>query len=340
MPCQLPIDCLNEIFEYLEDKADLRSCLLVNRLWCETSVPFLWTNIQNFNTLIACLPNESKEILYKNEILISAPTSKPPLFNYVSFIKNLSMTETGRKIKIILNKYEPIDSVNNKRIVILQEIFKMVMNQISLKKLNLCYCSRYISNVPFTIYPGATDCLRNLSELSCRSLNNYSNFLYQLSQICHKISSLNIIFRDVISNGLADLISVQQNLKHLSIINRNLTDIIPLLTKIPNPSILTKLDINSKVYMPWSFIAKFTNLQELEFSLYHKDHFEDFKNLQHVIFPQLQILKFLNESPNHEDLIKFLEINGKNLIEFYLSNANDSTNLALAKFCPNLKSLI
>ena len=36
---KLPVDCLNEIFEYLEDDADtLRSCLLVNRLWCETSV--------------------------------------------------------------------------------------------------------------------------------------------------------------------------------------------------------------------------------------------------------------------------------------------------------------
>ncbi len=26
MPRQLPADCLNEIFEYLEDKVDLRSC--------------------------------------------------------------------------------------------------------------------------------------------------------------------------------------------------------------------------------------------------------------------------------------------------------------------------
>ncbi len=69
MPCRLPADCLNDIFEYLE-KEDLRSYLLVDRLWCEISVPILWTDIQNFNTLIACLPNESKEILCKNEIII------------------------------------------------------------------------------------------------------------------------------------------------------------------------------------------------------------------------------------------------------------------------------
>src|SRR5947207_265809 len=66
---QLPADCLNEIFEYLEeDVVTLRSCLLVNRLWCEVSVGFLWRNIRNYNTLIACLPNESKEILYKGGI--------------------------------------------------------------------------------------------------------------------------------------------------------------------------------------------------------------------------------------------------------------------------------
>jgi len=78
MPCQIPADCLNEIFEYLKDKMDLRSCLLVNRLWCEVSVRILWTTIQNYNTLIACLPNESKQVLHKNEIMISTSTSKPP----------------------------------------------------------------------------------------------------------------------------------------------------------------------------------------------------------------------------------------------------------------------
>src|SRR6266542_1596476 len=94
MSHQLTADCLNEIFEYLRDEVDgvsLRSCLLVNRFWCEISVRILWTSIQNYNTLIACLPHESKEILYENEIIISTPTSEPPLFNYATFINNLSI---------------------------------------------------------------------------------------------------------------------------------------------------------------------------------------------------------------------------------------------------------
>ena len=88
---QLPVDCLNEIFEYLENEnKTLRSCILVNRLWCRVAVGILWRDVHNYRplnirTLIACLPNESKEILHKNGINILAPTSKPPMFNYASF---------------------------------------------------------------------------------------------------------------------------------------------------------------------------------------------------------------------------------------------------------------
>src|SRR5204863_6589649 len=97
---QLSFDCLNEIFEYLEDdKVTLHSCSLVNHLWCEVSVRILWREVQNYDTLVACLPNESKEILYNGGIITptSTSTSKPPLFNYVTFIKRLEIdTLIGR----------------------------------------------------------------------------------------------------------------------------------------------------------------------------------------------------------------------------------------------------
>src|ERR1043165_1264251 len=120
MACQLPADCLNEIFEYLEDdKITLHSCLLVNRLWCKISVRILWKNIWDFkvyhkriplrastssilSTLIACLPNESKELLYENKIFISTPTSKPPLFNYATFCKVLPIYEIGKIVNNVL----------------------------------------------------------------------------------------------------------------------------------------------------------------------------------------------------------------------------------------------
>src|SRR6266498_1127253 len=182
----LPADCLNEIFIYLEDKDTLRSCLLVNRLWCQVSVRILWTSIQNYNTLITCLPMESKEILCKNKITISNSTSKPPLFNYVAFIKCLSINEIFNNILRKSITSQGFDDVKYK--IVTQEIFKMFMNQISLKKLD-CYSHPSIdtiSNIPFTTYPGAIDSLKNLSELICDS--DYSSELfYQISQISFNI---------------------------------------------------------------------------------------------------------------------------------------------------------
>src|ERR1043165_7573789 len=117
MAYYLPIDCLDEIFENLEDRADLRSCLLVDRTWCQVSVRILWKNIQNYHTLIACLSDESKEILCENEITITTPTSRPPLFNYVAFVKNLSTYDIAEKTLEI----QPIVSqnldINKKRLV-------------------------------------------------------------------------------------------------------------------------------------------------------------------------------------------------------------------------------
>jgi len=71
----------------------------------------------------------------------------------------------------------------------------------------------------------------------------------------------------------------------------------------------------------------------------YADTFVDFNKLQYVTFPQLHILKFQYAFPRVETLIKFLEINGKNLIEFYVGNYynNNPLNLAVARFCLNLK---
>src|SRR6266542_6817684 len=96
---QLPSDCLNEIFEYLDDdKVNLHSCLLVDRLWCEVAVRILWRSTLNYNnrtynTLISCLPNESKDILSKDGIIISIPAPKSPTFNYVAFCKVISINQ-------------------------------------------------------------------------------------------------------------------------------------------------------------------------------------------------------------------------------------------------------
>src|SRR5581483_2402063 len=237
---QLITDCLNDIFEYLEDDgATLLSCLLVNRLWCEIAVRILWRNGRKYNattfiTLIACLPNESKKILRNNEINIPTSTSKPPMFNYAAFCKSLSTYVLSYNIKHLLKDQLSIlnQDLNNKTHIVEQEIIKLFMNQITSLKSLILRNDSCINTL--TIYPRAKECLKNLSELDCNS--NHSEFIYQLSQICHNILSLSITFNDdIISNGLMDLISVQKNLKSLQIDTyRNAAKIFPSLIILPN----------------------------------------------------------------------------------------------------------
>ena len=88
-----------KFFESLEDdEITLRSCLLVSRFWYKLSVRILWRDVWNFKhnnryevasaipgTLISCLPNESIELLHKNNIFIS--TKQP----YAAFCRVLSI---------------------------------------------------------------------------------------------------------------------------------------------------------------------------------------------------------------------------------------------------------
>ncbi|PKK71965.1 hypothetical protein RhiirC2_777751 [Rhizophagus irregularis] len=84
MTCQLPSDCLNEIFECLEeDTLTLHSYLLT-----AFGVEFL--------TLYACLLNESKELLQKSGILFQTTTAKKPLFNYAAFCRVHSVRDISR----------------------------------------------------------------------------------------------------------------------------------------------------------------------------------------------------------------------------------------------------
>src|SRR5581483_2897877 len=151
----LPVDCLIEIFENLEeDKITLHSCLLVNRLWCEVSVRILWRDIWSFkqptsheqqqrvesaifSTLIACLPNESKELIHKNGIFIAAPTSRPSLFNYAAFCDVLPIDKIGQMVINAFENDSPITPLSSKcrNRLIVEELIKLFMNQSSSLKI-------------------------------------------------------------------------------------------------------------------------------------------------------------------------------------------------------------
>ena len=363
MSCQLPIDCINEIFKYLEkDRITLHSCLLVNRLWCKIFVRILWGNLLYFrcefradfryevslqilNTLLACLPKESKDLLQENGIFIS--TSKPPLFNYASFCKALTIKIIGKMIGyFLIDTRRPTLPTNFEFTLLLQEIMKMFMRQIpALKELDMI---DYFEKSKFIYYSGASDCLIDLRILNCCSwYSYYSEFFCQLSQICCNITSLTIKLEESVSAELNDLISSQNCLKHLTLIRpyeaTGWTTIIPSLMKHSNTLINVKIQINDleRYGGSLSFIAKFVNLQELVLSKTLSRFSDEFKEIQHVTFPQLRIFKIISGHLGDKELIEFLENNGNNLKELYIGYhyPYKSLNLSRFKLCPNLKSL-
>ncbi|GBC05276.1 hypothetical protein RclHR1_06150002 [Rhizophagus clarus] len=352
---KLTVDCLNDIFEYLDDPVTLYSCLFVNRLWCKISVRIYWNNIRNYYTLIICLPNESKEILYNKKIFAQPLTSKLPMFNYASFCKVLSIKKLYFAIGNLLyeqqelreNQFEFILFQDKFVNIALQEIYKLLMKTSSIRKLDFPYLPDQ-NVILFTSYIGARDCLKDLSELFCDS-NVYSEFFYQLSQLCHNIQFFEITFREVTSSGLIDLISVQKNLKSLKLFLTHdcdclTADIIESFTKNSSTVIMFHIygygGSRGENRTPLSFISNFINLQKLTFSYCDDKLFEGFNQLQNVTFPNLQQLKFKDcDLPRNELLLNFLMNNGKNLKQLHINKSNYSINIAIIKYCPNLRKL-
>ncbi|CAG8731303.1 709_t:CDS:1 [Funneliformis caledonium] len=113
----LPTDCLSQIFQNLEtDQKSLYSCILVNRLWCATSIEFLWSRPFRFlytcpnpcscdevsriersskliKVFLSCLNEKEKLQLKENKVHLPLSVQQSPLFDYAGFIRYLDLDE-------------------------------------------------------------------------------------------------------------------------------------------------------------------------------------------------------------------------------------------------------
>src|SRR5438045_9187218 len=92
-------DILFLIFEELQDDSkSLFSCLMVNKIWCETVIPVLWRNPWRYDIdyssksylfaiFISCLPNNTKEFLTSEGIQLLSASYQSLLFDYFSFCR-------------------------------------------------------------------------------------------------------------------------------------------------------------------------------------------------------------------------------------------------------------
>ncbi|UZO20257.1 uncharacterized protein OCT59_012683 [Rhizophagus irregularis] len=209
-------DILFLIFEELQvDSKSLFSCLMVNRIWCETVIPILWRNpwcydikYRNKNYLFiiiaSYLSDDIKEFLTRQGIQLSSVSFQPLLFDYLSFCRSINVNT--------LNTITSIgSSLAYNQFLLQQEFYCLFMKKFQELK---CLDMNLIKHQIFYI-PEAKNRLESLCELKCDTSIDPSYF-YGLARICQFIQRL-IIAVNIVpksNSGIAKLIEVQKNLKY------------------------------------------------------------------------------------------------------------------------------
>jgi len=110
-PTGLPADCLYEVFQHIEhDRQTLYSCILVNRLWCESAIESFWKNPFRFglnssiiNTYTMCLGEDEKTSLV-DEGVILPNCEKGPTFNYADILQHISLKKIYAAVDLWLQR--------------------------------------------------------------------------------------------------------------------------------------------------------------------------------------------------------------------------------------------
>ncbi|GBC41985.2 hypothetical protein GLOIN_2v1655883 [Rhizophagus irregularis DAOM 181602=DAOM 197198] len=325
MGSRLPADCLRVIFEFLQDHTkSLHSFLLVNRLWCETTVPILWRNTKNwllsdkstqtlFTTLLSCLPEDSKKLLSDNGIIIPPPTAQPLLFEYAAFCRRLSYNDINYVIDGAIGDRRLSNSRKlYSKHLIKQEMFRMFLTRCSTIEF-LDISDRKNTDVPLPYFTGAETSFLHLCELRCNT-EIPSSIFYRMAQICRNIETLFIGYYPFDNEGLATLIEVQEKLKNFEcqsqIRNTEYTEYTEYaeyttLERPPKPpckNIASALSTCSNklinlafggdiIIIPSSTIAEIANLQVLRLDFNRNLNEEILESLEFTALPNLKILK-------------------------------------------------
>ncbi|RIA84717.1 hypothetical protein C1645_404713 [Glomus cerebriforme] len=211
---QLNKDILFLLFEELQsDSKSLFSCLLVNKLWCETAIPILWRNpwsydinYMNKNYLFAIitfyLPIDIKKFLISQGINFPPISYQSLLFDYLSFCRSIN-------VNIIDDIISFGSSLTHNQFYLQQEFYNILITSCT----ELKYLDMRLINHQIFYFPKAKARLETLYELKCDTSVGPTYF-YGLARICKNVQKL-IIINDTmkVNHGIAKLIEIQENLK-------------------------------------------------------------------------------------------------------------------------------
>jgi hypothetical protein len=327
-------DVLYLIFEQLhDDKRTLFSCLLVNKVWCETIIPILWRNpwksLKNenetllLNVIISHLSNVSRNKIGKHSFLTNS--YQKPLFDYISYCRHLNLDEIGKIIHKVLKV----------------EILNRFINE------NTKFTHFYMQHrfdYQIDLVHGSEHCFSGIEFLSCSTSIN-DNILAKLIEACKSIKELKLFIESESNDhGIIKLIEAQKSLFNIDLTrnsyeNESFCKILEnSLIKHANTIQYCKITRRPST----NFLSSFVNLKKLELGC-NRQVITSWNCLDNLSFPFLQILKsssvpietltslikntrgYLNEIKI--DYISHDEISNKKLIQSIYQN------------CPNIKYL-
>jgi hypothetical protein len=345
-------DVLYLIFEQLQDdKKTLYSCLLVNKTWCDTTIPILWKNpwiiLKNKNvelllsTIISHLSSVSRKKIGVPKLLTN-PYQKPPSnyycqkpsFNYINYCRYLNLDEMRRIInKSIYDK--------DKNLMVQNEILNLFISE------NMKFTHLYVhKNFDHQIHiiHGAERCFSEIKFLSCSTDIN-DNILTKLTEACKSIKELHLIVRRENNNyGIVKLIKAQNKLFNIKISytydrNESFCEILEN-SLIEHTRTIQYCNIDRQPLT--NFLSSFENLKVLELS-HNTQITASWNCLKNLTFPFLQILK--SSSVPIEDLTCLIKNTSGSLIEITADRINHD-EISNKKFiqsiyqnCPNIKYL-
>ncbi|EXX53059.1 uncharacterized protein OCT59_029381 [Rhizophagus irregularis] len=288
--CKLNRDILYLIFKELQDdKKTLISCLTVNKIWCETTVPILWKNPWKFlkgkklllNVIISHLSDESRNSLSINYLI----NYQKPFFNYIRFCRHLNINNLNEIIDTI--ELDDVDDYSTIR----KEIFGLFINENTrLTHLYIPYQFDYQIN----LISGAKHCFSDLEFLSCNACINDS-VLSELTEICKSIKELELfIEKDNNNYGIIKLVESLKKLYNVRLLTKRSLNSDESFCRSLENSLIKHADTiqNFKIIKQpaTSILSSLVNLNRLELGGNPVERMS-WNCLKNVSLPFLQILK-------------------------------------------------
>ncbi|RIA97170.1 hypothetical protein C1645_871540 [Glomus cerebriforme] len=329
-------DCLLRIFEYLEeDYATLNSCALVDRFWCQTVTPILWSNTLRIkdqsgsmdgyiiiNTYLSTLSSESKQLFINRGINLSSITNYHPTFNYSTYLRVIDMrclfvfvrswiqitTKNQNQLNQQQNHQQQNHSTYNSKQVqfILQELINHFFKNspcIHIIRINISDSAELIKNSIEQV-PQSRNCLANLKELVSYwdERQAMDNIFYELGKVALFIEKLDLTLFHI-TVELSSLIKVQRNLSHLTICNKI------------SPSAHFDPWIEGAIGFALMEISNSITHLDLEKEKFPLDSLSNFNNLV-----ELSLKYSGNENFQYNDWLPLTKISLKNLEKFYFES--------------------